>query len=315
MKNSTLAKPAYGNTLVKLSKQYPQIVTIDADLCAATKSSEFVRTYPKRAFNVGIAEQDLIGTAAGLSTTGHIPFAATFSIFASGRALDQIRNCVAYNKLNVKILGTHSGLNVGEDGGSHQALEDIAIIRAIPNMVLIAPCDGRQVAEVLEAAVKYDGPVYIRLGRGDFPDIDPYVAFELGKALVLKRGTVGGATIFAHGLMVRTALEAAKELDVQGISTSVVNVATLKPFDNETVIDMLKRSAVAITLEEHSVIGGLGSAVAEVISENGLADITFKRMGIPGTFGQTGTPEALFEAYGLTKEDVVKEVTIRMQNS
>ena len=307
MSDSFCTRAAYGKALMKYADKYPEIVVLDADLSAATKTQEFVKKYPERSLNVGISEQDLIGTAAGLSTAGLIPFASTFAIFAAGRATDQIRNCVAYNNMNVKIVGTHGGLNVGEDGGSHQALEDLAIMRAIPNMTVLVPCDAEEVYQVVEAAILHKGPVYIRLGRDFFPNVKKSnESFEIGKAYILREGS--DVALFAHGMMVSSCLEASDTLSKIGISAAVINVPTIKPFDTQTVIDVIKTVKAVITVEEHMINGGLGSIVAEAISESGISGVPFKRMGVDDRFGQTGTTKELLQEYQLTSLDIEKAV-------
>lgn len=307
MIDSFCTREAYGKALIKFAEKYPEIVVLDADLSAATKTQDFVKSYPDRSINVGISEQDLIGTAAGLSTVGLIPFAATFAIFAAGRATDQIRNCVAYNNMNVKIVGTHAGLNVGEDGGSHQALEDLAIVRVIPNMTVLVPCDAEETYQVVEAAIQHKGPVYIRLGRDVFPNVKKSnELFEIGKAYVLREGN--DVALFAHGLMVSSCMEAADSLSKIGISATVVNIPTIKPFDTQTAIDVIKTVKATITVEEHMINGGLGSILAETISESEISGIPFKRMGVDDRFGQTGTTEELLQEYQLTPLDIEKAV-------
>jgi len=307
MSDSFCTRAAYGKALMKYADKYPEIVVLDADLSAATKTQEFVKNYPERSLNVGISEQDLIGTAAGISTVGLIPFASTFAIFAAGRATDQIRNCVAYNNMNVKIVGTHGGLNVGEDGGSHQALEDLAIMRAIPNMTVLVPCDADEVYQVVEAAILHKGPVYIRLGRDFFPNVKKSnKSFEIGKAYILREGS--DVALFAHGMMVSSCIEAADTLSKIGISAAVINVPTIKPFDTKTVIDVIKTVKAAITVEEHMINGGLGSIVAEAISESGISGVPFKRMGVDDRFGQTGSTKELLQEYQLTSLDIEKAV-------
>ena len=254
---------------------------------------------------MGIAESNLLGTSAGLAAAGKIPFASTFAIFAVGRAFEQIRNSIAYPKLNVKIAATHSGITVGEDGGSHQAVEDVAIMRAVPNMVVLVPADGEETRQVVLAAAKYYGPVYIRMGRLAVPLLfgEDY-KFEIGKANILKEGT--DVAIMANGLMVSMALEAAEELAVKGISVSVVNVASVKPLDVETIVRVAEQTKAVVTAEEHNIIGGLGSAIAEVLGEK--LPTPMVRVGLNDTFGESGRPQELLEKYGLTKVDLVKAV-------
>jgi len=298
-------RDAYGKALLVLGAENPNVVVLDADLSKSTKTADFGKKYPERFFNMGIAESNLMGTAAGLATVGKIPFASTFAIFAVGRAFEQIRNSIAYPKLNVKIAATHAGITVGEDGGSHQAIEDVAIMRAVPNMVVLVPADGEETRQVILAAAKYNGPVYIRMGRLEVPLLfgEEY-SFEIGKANVLKEGT--DVAIMANGVMVSMALEAAELLAAEGISVSVVNVASVKPLDEETIVRVAKQTKAVVTAEEHNIIGGLGSAIAEVLGEKQPTPMV--RVGLKDTFGESGRPQELLEKYGLTKEELVKAV-------
>lgn len=294
-------REAYGQVLKDFAVN-EDIVVLDADLAKATKSVEFKKVAPERFFDMGIAEGDMIGTAAGLATCGKIPFASTFAMFAAGRAFEQIRNSVAYPNLNVKIAATHAGITVGEDGGSHQAIEDIALMRSIPNMVVINPSDASEAKQAIISAVEYNGPVYIRLGRAATPDIhDENYKFEIGKGEVLKEGSDIG--IIATGIMVAKALEAAEELSKEGINAEVVNISTIKPLDEKLVKEIAAKTKNIITAEEHSIIGGLGSAVCEVLSET--RDVVVRRIGVKDVFGQSGTPAELLKHYGLTTEDLV----------
>lgn len=305
MADKLATREAYGRALLILGAENPNVVVLDADLSKSTKTADFGKNYPERFFNMGIAEANMLGTAAGLAAAGKIPFASTFAIFAVGRAFEQIRNSIAYPKLNVKIAATHSGITVGEDGGSHQAIEDVAIMRAVPNMVVLVPADGEETRQVILAAANYYGPVYIRMGRLDVPLLfgDDY-QFEIGKANVLKEGT--DAAIMANGVMVSMALEAAAELAAEGINVSVVNVASVKPLDEETIVRIAKTTKAVVTAEEHNVIGGLGSAISEVLAEKQPTPIV--RVGLKDTFGESGKPSELLEKYGLTKGDLVKAV-------
>ena len=298
-------RDAYGKALLTLGAENPKVVVLDADLSKSTKTADFGKKYPERFFNMGIAEANLIGTAAGLATAGKIPFASTFAIFAVGRAFEQVRNSIAYPKLNVKIAATHSGISVGEDGGSHQAIEDVAIMRAVPNMVVLVPADGEETRQVILAAAKYVGPVYIRMGRLAVPVLfgEDY-HFEIGKANVLKEGT--DVAIMANGLMVSMALEAAADLATEGISVSVVNVASVKPLDVDTIVRVAKQTKAVVTAEEHNIIGGLGSAIAEVLGEEMPTPMV--RVGLKDTFGESGRPQELLEKYGLTKTGLVNAV-------
>lgn len=296
-------RDAYGKALVALGAENQDIVVLDADLSKSTKTADFSKQYPERFFNMGIAEANLIGTAAGFAAAGKIPFASTFAVFATGRAFEQIRNSVAYPKLNVKIAATHAGVTVGEDGGSHQAIEDVAIMRSLPNMTVLVPADGEETRQVIYAAAQYKGPVYIRMGRLDVPLLfDANYKFEIGKANVVREGS--DVVIFANGLMVAAALEAAQELEQEGIQAAVVNVASVKPLDAETIIAYAKKTGAVVTAEEHNIIGGLGSAIAEVLGEN--APTPMVRVGIKDTFGESGRPLELVEKYGLTKKEVLE---------
>ncbi|WP_407306295.1 transketolase family protein [Desulfosporosinus sp. SB140] len=305
MANKIATRDAYGKALVVMGKENPNVVVLDADLSKSTKTAEFGKNYPERFFNMGIAEANLIGTAAGLAAAGKIPFASTFAVFATGRAFEQIRNSIAYPKLNVKIAATHAGISVGEDGGSHQAIEDVAIMRAVPNMVVLVPADGEETRQMVLAAAEYKGPVYIRMGRLEVPVIfgEDY-HFEIGKANVLKEGT--DVAIMANGLMVAIALEAAELLASEGISVSVVNVSSVKPIDEETILRVAKTTKAVVTAEEHNIIGGLGSAIAEVLGEK--LPTPMVRVGLKDTFGESGRPYELLEKYGLTKEGIIKAV-------
>jgi transketolase len=260
-------RDAYGKALVKLGEINKDVVVLDADLSKSTKTADFQKVFPERFFNMGIAEQNLMGVAAGFAAAGKIPFASTFAVFAIGRAYDQIRNTIGYPHLNVKIAATHAGLTVGEDGGSHQMLEDIALTRAIPGMTVIVPADGTETEKAVFAAAEMDGPVYIRLGRPGVPVIfDEDYKFEIGKAAVVEEGT--DITIFATGIMVSIAIEAGKLLAKENISAEIVNISTIKPLDKKGIIDSVSKTRCCITCEEHNILGGLGSAVAEVLAEN-----------------------------------------------
>ena len=301
---SMATRDAYGEALKELGKINKDVVVLDADLSGSTKTSVFAKEYPERFINVGIAEQNLIGTAAGLATAGKIPFASSFAMFATGRAFEIIRNSVAYPKLNVKVAATHAGLTVGEDGASHQALEDISVMRTIPNMVVICPADGVEAKKAILAAAEYEGPVYIRLGRSKVPTVfnEENYKFELGKGIELSEGN--GVTIIATGVMVSKALEAKEELLKQGVNARVINIHTIKPIDSEIIIKAAKETGAVVTAEEHNIIGGLGSAVAEVLVENN--PVPLERVGVKDTFGESGSGDSLLEKYGLTKESIVE---------
>jgi transketolase len=296
-------REAYGDALRDVGAEIKDIVVLDADLSKSTKTAVFAKAHPDRFFNVGIAEQNLMGTAAGLAAAGKIPFVSTFAMFAAGRAFEQVRNSICYPKLNVKIAATHAGLTVGEDGASHQAIEDISLMRSIPNMTVIVPADATEARKAVEFAAKYKGPVYLRLGRSSTPDIfgDSY-EFEHGKAVQLADGK--DLTIIATGIMVAPARKAAEELIEMGISARVLNIHTIKPIDKEAIAKAAQETGAIVTCEEHSIIGGLGSAVAEVIVES--TPVPLERVGVMDTFGESGKPDALLVKYHLTTADIVK---------
>lgn len=301
MKKAT--REAYGVTLAELGKTNDKIVALDADLSKSTKSADFQKEFPERFFNAGIAEQNMIGMAAGLASMGLIPFASTFAMFATGRAFEQVRNSVAYPKANVKIVGSHSGLTVGEDGATHQALEDIALMRSIPNMVVIVPSDATETAAAIKAAAEYYGPVYIRTGRMAVEDVHPNgIDFKIGKGETLVDGK--DVAIIATGIGVKIALEAAEELKKENINARVINISTIKPLDEELIIKAAKECGKIVTVEEHNIIGGLGSAVSEVVAEN--HPVFVHRVGVNDRFGQSGKPNDLLESYGLNKGSVVQ---------
>ena len=299
----TATRAAYGHALKTEVYKNPNVVVLEADLGNATKSNAFKEVAPERYFNMGISEQDLIGTAAGFAAAGKIPLASTFAVFATGRAFEQVRNSVCYPKLNVKICATHAGLTVGADGGSHQAIEDISLMRTLPNMTVINPADAKEAEAAVLAAIDCQGPVYIRLGRAETKDIhDDSYHFEWGKAEVLRQGS--DVSIFATGIMTAKALDAAETLAKQGIQAEVINVHTIKPLDEETVIASAKKTGKVVTAEEHSIIGGLGSAVAEVLARQCPTKQAF--VGVQDSFGESGSPDDLLEKYGLTAEAIVK---------
>lgn len=301
MKIATRA--AYGNLLETELYKNPDIVVLDADLGNATKSMSFKKVAPERYFDMGISEQDMMSTAAGFATCGKIPIVSTFAIFAAGRAFEQVRNSIAYPKLNVKIAATHAGLTVGEDGGSHQAVEDISLMRSLPNMMVICPSDGLEAKAALRTAVQHYGPVYIRLGRAAVNDVHPEdYEFDFSKGQILREGSDVG--IIATGIMVEKALQAADELAKDGVHARVINIATIKPIDKDLIIETAKKTNYIVTAEEHSVIGGLGSAVSEVLVQN--CPVKQAMVGIQDVFGQSGTPEELLNKYGLTVEAIVK---------
>ncbi|MDO8445537.1 MAG: transketolase family protein [Deltaproteobacteria bacterium] len=296
-------REAYGETLARLGEINKDIVVLDADLSGSTKTAIFAKKFPERFFNMGVAEQDMMGTAAGLAVAGKIPFASTFAIFATGRAWEQVRQSIAYPKANVKIVASHAGITVGEDGASHQSVEDIAVMRVIPEMTVIVPADGIETRKVIEEMVRYKGPVYVRVSRGKSPVIfDDSYSFEIGKGTVLREGT--GVAIIACGIMVSKAMEAADILGKEGLSARVINISTIKPIDKDLIIKAARETCAIVTAEEHSVIGGLGSAVAEVLSEN--YPVPMKRVGIEDKFGTSGDADRLMEIYGLTPENIAK---------
>lgn len=295
-------RESYGNALAELGEKY-DIVVLDADLSKSTKTEVFKKKFPDRFINMGIAEQNMMSTAAGLASCGKIVFASSFAMFAAGRAFEQIRNSIAYPNLNVKIGATHAGISVGEDGATHQCLEDIGIMRTIPNMVIINPADDVEARAAVKAAADHNGPVYLRFGRLGVPVIygDDY-KFELGKGVTLKDGS--DVTIFATGLMVEASLSAAEALSEQGISARVVNIHTIKPIDREMIVNAARETGAVVTCEEHNIIGGLGSAVAEVLCEE--YPVPMVRVGVKDCFGKSGVPAQLLKDYGLTAEDVAE---------
>ena len=295
-------REAYGQTLAALAEQFPNLVVLDADLSGSTQTKKFAAVAPERFINCGIAEQDMIGVASGLSTCGKIPFCSSFAVFASGRAFEQIRNSVCYGKLNVKIAATHAGVTVGEDGGTHQAVADIAIMRTLPGMTVIVPADATETAWAVRAAAEHQGPVYLRLGRLATPVLYPAnTEFTWGKGQLLRPGS--DLAIFACGMMVNAALEAAELLAAEGVKAAVADVHTIKPLDTELISSLATRCGAAMTVEEGTVIGGLGSAVAEVIAERRI-HTAFARVGLEDTFGQSGSPAALLKLYGLDPEAI-----------
>lgn len=304
MTNMIATRDAYGEALRELGGINKDIVVLDADLSGSTKTGIFKKAYPDRFINVGIAEQNLVATAAGLATSGKIPFASTFAVFASGRAFEIIRNSVCYPKLNVKIAATHAGLSVGEDGATHQALEDLSIMRSLPNMVVLNPADAVETKQCIYKAAEYNGPVYIRLGRSKVPVLfDESYKFEIGKGIELRKGT--DVALIATGIMVQKALTAAEELEKEGISARVINISTIKPIDKDIIIKAANETKGIVTIEEHSIIGGLGSAVAEVLVEN--KPTYLERIGTMDTFGESGDGNLLLEKYGLNIGNIIEK--------
>ncbi len=309
MAETKATREAYGEALAEFGGKY-DIVVLDADLSKSTKTDTFKKKFPERFINMGIAEANMMSTAAGLAATGKIVFASTFAMFAAGRAFEQVRNSIAYPHLNVKIGATHAGISVGEDGATHQAIEDISIMRSIPGMVVISPADAFEARGAVEAAIKYDGPVYLRFGRLNVPYVyDSDYKFELGKGVQLADGK--DVTIIATGLMVQQAMAAKDVLAGDGISARVINIHTIKPIDKDIIIKAAKETGAIVTAEEHSIIGGLGSAVAEVLSEN--FPVKMLRVGVNDIFGKSGKPAALLEEYGLTANNIVANVKKLLQ--
>ncbi|MHB8050047.1 MAG: transketolase family protein [Coriobacteriia bacterium] len=313
MSEKRATREAYGATLIELAKEGVPVVAVDADLSGSTTTAKFGAAYPDRLINVGIAEQNMIGTAAGLAVEGKIAFTGSFAVFATGRAYDQIRNTVCYSNLNVKVAPTHSGITVGPDGGSHQMLEDIALMRVLPGMRVLVPADAVAARAAIRVAATTPGPFYVRLGRAAVPVIydDDYV-FELGQARVLREGT--HVTLAACGVMVEQALAAAEELELEGIHAEVLDVSTIKPLDAATIVASALKTGAVVTCEEHSIIGGLGSAVAEVLGEN--APVPLARVGVRDVFGTSGEPAELMAHFGLTGADIAaaaREILARRQ--
>lgn len=305
-KKKIATRESYGNALAELGKEHEDIVVLDADLAAATKTGVFKKAFPERHIDCGIAECNMIGVAAGLSTTGKVPFASSFAMFAAGRAFEQVRNSVGYPHLNVKIGATHAGISVGEDGATHQCNEDMALMRSVPGMVVINPSDDVEAKAAVRAAYEYQGPVYLRFGRLAVPVINdrPDYKFELGKGVALREGK--DVTIIATGLPVANCLDAAEKLAADGIQAKVVNIHTIKPLDEELVVAAAKETGKVVTVEEHSVIGGLGSAVCDVLSSQ--APTRVLKIGINDTFGESGPAAELLKKYGLDAESIYEKV-------
>ena len=299
-------RESYGNALKELGAENPNVLVLDADLAGATKTGVFKKAYPDRFFDCGIAEGNMVGIAAGLATTGKIPFCSSFAMFAAGRAFEQVRNSVGYPHLNVKIAATHAGISVGEDGATHQCNEDIALMRTIPGMVVINPADDVEARAAVKAAAEYEGPVYLRFGRLAVPvfNDEANYKFEIGKGILLREGT--DLTIVATGLCVNSALEAAEKLAAEGISAEVINIHTIKPLDEEIILESAKKTGKVVTAEEHSVIGGLGSAVCDVLSEKLPTPV--KKIGVYDVFGESGPAVKLVEKYKLDGAGVLEQI-------
>lgn len=303
MAGKSLAQRSYyGKALTKLAER-KDIVVLDADLAGSTKVSEFKKVAPDRFVEVGIAEQNMMGVAAGLAVSGKTVFASSFAVFATGRCWEQIRLAIAYPRVNVKIVSTHSGISVGPDGASHQALEDISLMRSLPNMVVVSPSDAYEAYAATIALADYEGPCYMRLGREEFPTInDEKVKFQIGKATVIRKGK--DVTLIGTGQMVSSCLEAAEELSAKGIDAEVINMSTIKPLDTATIKKSIAKTGCVVTAEEHNIIGGLGSAVAEYIAEEDYVPLV--RIGVKDSFGESGPASELMKKYGLTSKDIVK---------
>ena len=298
-------RESYGMALVELGKENKNVVVLDADLSKSTKTADFKKEFSDRFFNAGIAEQNLMGMAAGFANVGFVPFASTFAVFATGRAFEIIRNSICYPNVNVKIAATHAGITVGEDGGSHQSIEDIALMNSLPNMTVIVPADHREAMQATKAAAEMYGPVYLRFGRCNTEDIfDDNYKFEIGKGVELKSGN--DITVIATGMMVAKALEAARQLESDGISVRIINMSTIKPIDREIIVKAAKETKAIITAEEHSIIGGLGAMVSSVVCDE--CPTRVRMIGVKDVFGQSGTPDELMKKYNLTAEAIVNEV-------
>ncbi|NLK25365.1 MAG: transketolase family protein [Euryarchaeota archaeon] len=297
----TSQRKEYANALTELGRTRTEVVVLDADLSSSTRTNEFAKKFPERFFNCGIAEQNMMGTAAGLATSGKVVFASTFAVFATGRCWDQIRQSIAYPNLNVKIVATHAGITVGGDGASHQALEDIGLMRSLPNMTVIVPADGIEAYKAVKACVDHPGPCYVRLGRADVPMLTTMDSeFAIGKATVLREGS--DVTLVGCGQMVAVCMDAAEELEKRGIHAEVVNMSTVKPLDEVTLLRSAKKTGAVVTAEEHTTVSGLGSAVAVVLGE--YCPVPLKLIGTPDCFGESGESEELMRRYGLTSERV-----------
>lgn len=299
-------RDSYGNALVELGKEHDDLIVLDADLAGATKTGVFKKAFPERHWDIGIAEANMTGIAAGVAACGKVPFISSFAMFAAGRAYEQVRNSIGYPKLNVKIGATHGGISVGEDGATHQCLEDFALMRVIPGMVVASPSDDIEAKAMVAAAYEHQGPVYMRFGRLAVPVINdrPDYKFELGKGIVLREGK--DLTIIANGLCVAPALEAAEKLAADGIDAKVINIHTIKPLDEDLVVAAAKETGKVVTVEEHSIIGGLGGAVCECLAEK--APVPVKRIGIHDVFGESGPALELLHKYGLDAEGIYKQI-------
>lgn len=306
MSEKIATRNAYGDTLIALADQYPELLVMDADLSGATMTKNFSKAYPERFFNMGIAEANMAGVAAGLATCGKKPFINSFAMFSAGRAWEQVRNSIAYPRLNVKVVGSHGGLSVGEDGATHQCIEDFALMRAIPGMTVLCPCDGNEMRLAVGALLEYDGPAYLRLGRSavdTVTDSVPGYRFELGRGATLRDGR--DVTVVAVGMMVQMALKAARILESDGISARVIDMHTIKPLDGELLLRAAEETSAVVTSEEHNVVGGLGAAVAEFLGENHPVPVV--RHGVEDVFGRSGKAGEVLAFYGLTPEGIAEK--------
>ncbi len=306
MAEKIATREVFGKTIAALSEEYPELIVLDADLAGATKSAEFQKVCPERFIDAGIAEANMVGISAGLATCGKKPYCCSFAMFTAGRAYEQVRNSVAYPRLNVKVIGSHGGLSVGEDGATHQCIEDLSLMRGIPGMMVLNPCDAPEMRAAVKALIEYDGPAYMRLGRSAVESVTKYedgdYTFELGKGVTLRDGS--DVTIIATGMMVQMALKAADMLAEKDISARVLDIHTIKPLDEELVLKAAKETGAIVTTEEHNIIGGLGSAVSEVLVEN--CPVPMVRHGVRDEFGRSGSAAKVLEAYGLTPEKIAE---------
>ena len=304
-------RSAYGNALAEAGEKNSKIVVLDADLSCSTQTQIFAKRFPERFFDCGIAEQDMLATAAGLASEGKIPFVSSFAVFATGRTYDQIRNSICYPCFNVKIVGTHGGITVGEDGASHQSLEDVSLMRGLPNMQVIVPADYKECEEAIKYAAEHEGPVYIRIARSNVPDIfDDNYEFSINKAKLMKDGK--DVSVFTNGEMLAEVLEAAEILEKEGISAEVINVPVVKPLDTETILNSVRKTGFAVTVENHSVIGGLGSAVCETLCENYPSKV--HRIGVLDKFGQSGEANELLKLYGLDSVSIAQNIKSNLKD-
>ncbi len=310
--NKKSIRSAFGNALREVGEKSEKVVVLDADLACSTQTQIFAKAFPDRFFDCGIAEQDMVATAAGLAAVGKVPFVASFAVFATGRTYDQIRNSVCYPKFNVKIVGTHGGITVGEDGASHQALEDVSLMRGLPNMTVFVPADCNECAQIVKYAAEHEGPMYIRVPRSNVCDVfDENYEFNAAKAVVLEKGR--DVSLITNGETLAEVIEASNILAREGISAEIIHVPVVKPLDKDTIIESVKKTGMAITIENHSVIGGLGSAVCEVLSENCPKKVC--RIGVNDEFGQSGDADSLLDFYGLTAEKLADKIRLKIKEN